>query len=306
VWRRVGRIFVPPRRAPWMLSHASCPVALRLQGSVYRVYFSTRDASGRSSVGYFDFDLRRPSSPLEIAPRPVLSPGPPGTFDDRGVTASSIVRHRGRLFLYYLGWNLSPSSPFRNSIGLAVSLDASGRRFRRYEGPVLDRDQEDPYSLSFPWVLKERGRFRMWYASNVGWGSRRPSRMKETMAYAIKFADSRDGFVWRRRGTSLAPRGGRERIVTKPCVVRDERGYRMWFCRRGRTYAIAEAASADGRRWSGVRPALTPGAAGWEDEAVAYPFVFVHRESRYMLYNGNDYGREGIGLAVEETGGRRA
>jgi len=31
---------------------------------------------------------------------------------------------------------------------------------------------------------------------------------------------------------------------------------------------------------------------------VEYPFVFDHKGGRYMLYNGNGYGRTGFGIAV--------
>jgi hypothetical protein len=33
---------------------------------------------------------------------------------------------------------------------------------------------------------------------------------------------------------------------------------------------------------------------------VCYPCVFEHRGSKYMLYNGNGYGRTGFGIAVLE------
>ena len=39
--------------------------------------------------------------------------------------------------------------------------------------------------------------------------------------------------------------------------------------------------------------------AGWDSDMVCQPCVFIHRGRRYMLYNGNRYGRDGIGLAVE-------
>jgi hypothetical protein len=39
-------------------------------------------------------------------------------------------------------------------------------------------------------------------------------------------------------------------------------------------------------------------ADGWDSEMIEYPFVFDHAGSRYMLYNGNGYGKTGIGLAV--------
>jgi len=33
---------------------------------------------------------------------------------------------------------------------------------------------------------------------------------------------------------------------------------------------------------------------------ICYPFVFCHKGKKYMLYNGNDYGRAGFGLATLE------
>jgi uncharacterized protein with PIN domain len=33
---------------------------------------------------------------------------------------------------------------------------------------------------------------------------------------------------------------------------------------------------------------------------ICYPFVFDHKGSRYMLYNGNDFGKTGFGIAILE------
>ncbi len=40
--------------------------------------------------------------------------------------------------------------------------------------------------------------------------------------------------------------------------------------------------------------------SGWDSEMVCYPYVFQHKDKLYMLYNGNGYGKTGIGLAVCE------
>ena len=39
---------------------------------------------------------------------------------------------------------------------------------------------------------------------------------------------------------------------------------------------------------------------GWDSEMICYPYVFDHGRNRYMLYNGNGYGKTGFGLAVLE------
>ena len=76
----------------------------------------------------------------------------------------------------------------------------------------------------------------------------------------------------------------------------------MWYSVRGSRYVIGYAESADGLRWTRRDDAhgLLPSPDGWDSEMVEYPYVFDHAGTRYMLYNGNGYGRTGVGLAVWE------
>ena len=79
----------------------------------------------------------------------------------------------------------------------------------------------------------------------------------------------------------------------------------MWFSFRsglGQPYRIGYAWSETGDEWVlkladvGIDVSTT----GWDSEMIEYPFVFVHKDEYYMLYNGNDYGEFGFGLAVME------
>src|SRR5258706_7751861 len=168
-WRKLGRVFCPDRIAPWMVSHAANPVAESRGESVCRIYFSTRDDQNRSSIAWLELDLRAPTKVLRIAEQPILTPGRIGAFDDSGVSMGSIARAGADRYLYYLGWNLGVTVPWRNSICLAISHD--GGPFERVsEAPVLDRGHHDPFSVSYPWILREGARWRMWYGSNLNWG----------------------------------------------------------------------------------------------------------------------------------------
>ena len=73
----------------------------------------------------------------------------------------------------------------------------------------------------------------------------------------------------------------------------------MWYAYRGEHYRIGYAHSRDGIRWKRrddlVGLELSP--TGWDSLAQAYPHVFVHEDHLYMIYNGNHYGKEGLGLA---------
>jgi hypothetical protein len=81
----------------------------------------------------------------------------------------------------------------------------------------------------------------------------------------------------------------------------------MWFSYRsgnGQAYRIGYAMSSDGRNWElALEDAgIDVSTSGWDSEMIEYPFVFDHKGQRYMMYNGNDYGRTGFGLAVLANG----
>jgi hypothetical protein len=81
----------------------------------------------------------------------------------------------------------------------------------------------------------------------------------------------------------------------------------MWFSYRsgkpGQKYRIGYAHSTLGANWE-LRLADTGidvSESGWDSEMIEYPFVFDHKGQRFMLYNGNAYGRTGFGLAALES-----
>ncbi len=298
-WRKLGRVFAPDGSVPWMRTHAANPVPEPLDGPRLRVYFGSRDADNRSHVSWADIDLTAGrATVLGVADEPVVAPGPTGTFDDSGTSVGCLVRDGDRTLLYYLGWNLGVTVPWRNSVGLAVR-DRPGGRFEKASlAPLVDRSPADPYTLSYPCVVRDGRGWRMWYGSNLAWG-----QAQADMDHVIKYAESDDGRVWRRDGaTALGFVRPGEYALCRPWVVADGPVDRMWYAYRGDHYRIGYAESADGRRWERQdhRVGIGTSADGWDAEMVCYPCVFDHGGHRYMMYNGNGYGRTGFGLAVLE------
>ena len=297
-WSKRSLIFEPDGQKSWFVSHAALPIADHIADDCYRIYFSGRDDMGRAQIGYFDVDVTTPNDVLRISDAPVLSLGELGCFDDAGVTSSWIVNHRGRKYLYYSGWTRGVSIPFYFFIGLAISED-EGRSFRRISlAPILERNAVDPHLTGSPCVLIEGGTWRMWYVSGTGWA---PAPGNPTHRYHIKYAESKDGIRWNRRGlVCIDYATADEYAIARPTVIKDGRTYRMWFCCRGDAYRLGYAESSDGIRWKrdDTLAGLAPSAAGWDSEMIAYPFVFRHGDDLHLLYNGNGYGRTGIGSAV--------
>ncbi len=297
-WRKHGVILEPAGQAPWIRTHASLPAADQGPAGL-RVFFSSRDEHGRSHIGFFTFDPDAPSAPPGVSASPALSPGALGAFDDAGVTNSCVVRHHGRFYLYYTGWSLGVSVPFYLSAGLAISDD--GVTFHRASSaPLLERNTADPYLTASPWVLVEGQRWRMWYVSGTGWELVNGAPRHR---YLIKYAESSDGTLWSRGETvCIGYRNEQEYAFGRPCVIRDGELYRMWYSYRGDRYQLGYAESSDGISWvrKDDEAGLPLSPHGWDSEMIAYPDVFRHRDRLQMLYNGNGYGRTGIGLATAE------
>jgi hypothetical protein len=296
-WEKIGRIFCPDNNASWMVSHAANPLVMPLDNHLYRVYFNCRDAQNRSYVGWFEFDPRDPFNIQRVSSAPVLTPGAPGLFDDSGVSLGCLVPHDSEHWLYFVGWNLCTTVPWRNSIGLASATGAAPDEFQKTSrAPLIDRSEVDPFSLSYPWVLREGTRWRMWYGTNITWGP-----AISDMRHVIKYAESDDGQHWQRTGRVAVGLAQPDEVaMSRPYVIKDPDCYRMWYSFRGAAYRIGYAESQDGLTWE-RRDALAGidvSESGWDSDMIEYACVFDAGSARYMLYNGNRYGQTGLGLAV--------
>lgn len=281
------------------MTHASAPVAVSVNDSLYRIYFSTRDGRNRSHVGYLELDIQRPAEIPSVSDEPVLRPGPLGHFDDYGVYGSSILEHDGMLFMYYIGWSPGQRGPlFYSSIGLAVS-DDRGNTFRKISvAPVLARSEYDPCLVTAPFVMVENGVWRMWYVSGFKWEEDEDGLHSY---YHVKYAESKDGLQWERNGLVCIDLLHGERNIGRPCVVKENGAYKMWYSyNQGAGYRIGYAESPDGYVWTRLddQAGIEVSESGWDAEALAYPWVFTHEGVKYMLYNGNRFGRDGFGLAT--------
>jgi len=295
-WKKRGLVFNPVEQSDWMFSHASNPIAEHQAGDIFKIYFSCRNKKQNASVGYVVVDVTRPGDILEIAAEPVVDRGQPGYFDDSGVSAGCFVHlEDGQRYFYYLGWNLCVTVPFHNSIGLAISAKPGAPFVKHTRAAIMDRDPEDPLSISYPWVLKAGPRWQMWYGSHECW-----QNGKHEMLHVLKYAESDDGIHWKRLGKVAFPLDAEtEYAVSRPCVLKNGSGYKMWYSFRGSKYRIGYAESDDGLSWQrrDDQVGIDVSDSGWDSEAVSYASVFAHNGQLFMLYNGNGYGRTGFGLA---------
>ena len=281
-----------------MVTHASMPFAKTIGEDLYRIYFCGRNSQNRAQTGYAEIDINVPQRISRITEKPVLELGSLGSFDDTGVWPSWIVHCDGKQFLYYSGRMAGVTVPFYSYIGLAISQDG-GETFERFsKAPILERNSIDPYMTHTPCVIIENGVWRMWYSSGVCW---QIEDSKPKHYYHIKYAESRDGINWERSGiVCIEFKSGDEYAIARPCVLKEGGIYKMWYSYRGESYRIGYAESTDGIDWARKddEAGIDVSESGWDSEMIEYAFVFEHSGKKYMLYNGNGYGRTGLGYAT--------
>lgn len=297
-WKKYGLFIEPEHDKPWSRTHAMIPTPEDLGDGRYRIYYSGRNDKNQSVITWAEVSLEEPFRVLRYAPDPVLEPGCLGCFDDNGVTPSCVMDlHTGEKALYYIGWN--PGSTVRMHLfgGLALSTD-DGATFSRWSrAPIIERCPTDPFLNTAPWVVRTCDEYRMYYVSGTGW------RHKDLPRYNIKLARSQDGKTWIRDGhVCIDYRDDTENALARPYVIYDGGRWKMWFGHKGDAYRLGYAESSDGVYWERMDDAvgIEPSPGEVDEEMMEYAAIIVYKDRYYMLYNGNNYGYDGILLAVSE------
>jgi predicted GH43/DUF377 family glycosyl hydrolase len=130
-------------------------------------------------------------------------------------------------------------------------------------------------------------------------------------SYKIGHAVSVDGINWvKEEGRQIISDWvGADESQALPSVIELDGRYHMYFCyrhsfdfrtNRERSYRIGHAVSDDLIIWTRdeKNPCLEPTPGEWDSDMMCYPHVFGLDGNVYLLYNGNEFGRHGFGLAV--------
>lgn len=299
-WKKLGQLYVPRESGqhPKLISHAANPLPVHMAGDVYRIFFSGRDDQNRSSVGAVDVDIVQRKVITEHH-SPFFEYGPVGSFYSDGVSIGNCYEVNGIRYMLFMGWQNPPGGHWRGDIGRLIVTTELALELEDEE-PFMGIDSIDPISLSYPWVqARPSCGFDMWYGSTLKWDAGNGE-----MLHVIQHATSDDGSNWCRTGLAVPFELGLAQAFSRPTtVVNDSGDFEMWFSFRsgaGEKYRIGYARSASGKNWilDLKRAGIDVSPSGWDSEMIEYPFVFNHNGARYMLYNGNGYGKTGFGLAV--------
>jgi predicted GH43/DUF377 family glycosyl hydrolase len=303
-WIKHGLIYNPSDYSGWVGKHAQGPTVLVFEDRL-RIYFSSRPEPTISLPTFIDVDLDDPRKILSVNETPLLNLGKRGSFDEFGIIPCEVLRHQGKVYLYYTGWSRGTTVTYILSIGLAISTD-NGKTFEKaYEGPIVDRTKHEPYMTMAPFIYKNGGQWHMWYASGTGFHE---NDGKFEPQYIIKYARSGNGVDWHQLNlTCIEPKDPLE-SNTRPTVLRRKGIFHMWFAFRGasdyrggkNSYRIGYAQSADLLHWTRADESagITVSEEGWDSAIITYPYIKKIKDRVIMFYNGNGFGASGFGYAT--------
>ncbi|MFN6039378.1 MAG: hypothetical protein ACK452_12985 [Bacteroidota bacterium] len=281
-----------------------------LRDKTIRIYYSTRfrEKNGKflSHISFVDFD------PLQLkivgfAKQEVIPLGKEGTFDEHGIFPINIIRDGVRTVAYTCGWSRRKSVSVETSIGIAISED-DGDTFKKIgNGPIMSSTHNEPFLVGDPFVIKRDEKYHMWYIYGKRWVENEveePARV-----YKIAYARSKNGIDWERSGECIIPDVlNEDECQALPTVAYFDGLFHMFFCYReaigfrtekGKGYRLGYAYSEDMMNWKrdDKLGGMDLSGEGWDSEMQCYPHLFIYGENLYLLYNGNQFGKAGFGMA---------
>ena len=186
----------------------------------------------------------------------------------------------------------------KSKIGIARSED--GIHFERFlSEPVLVPEADfEKDSVMNPFVMYEKGKFRMWYAAGETY---EPN--------VICYAESTDGIHWKKYGQNPIfvcnpEKEYEQNRIGAVDILKEDNGYLMFYIgyRDINTACICAARSEDGiTNWVRVpeNPLVTPTEGEWDESSCYKPTVIKGEDGTYHLwYNGRREHAEYIGYAT--------
>ncbi|MSV28034.1 MAG: hypothetical protein EXQ52_04715 [Bryobacterales bacterium] len=211
-WRKYGKV-LSPSPATWEGSYIAANGAALFSGGAFLYWYH----AGPRELPSIGFARSTDGQSWTKHPTPVLTPGPRGSWDERGVADPYAIEIDGVFYLYFLGQDRAR----RQRLGVARSRD--GVKWEKLRtNPILelgDRGGFDERGLGEPAVWQANGSYWMLYTGRDAKEHRR-----------LGLARSADGVAWRKTGTPFA--GTEEwngKVICDPSVEPGPEGVRVWF-----------------------------------------------------------------------------
>ena len=260
-------------------------------------FFAGRNKLNESDTGYFIYDLNK-NKVIKICKKPILTRGSLGSFDDSAAIPSHLIKVKNKYYLYYVGWTQGKKVPFFSSLGLAVSSKITGPYKKLSKAPILGKSKHDPYFVATCFVNKIKSGYEMFYTSNLYWKKKNNIPYPR---YIIKRCTSTNGINWKVNGEKIINfQNEKESAITRPWIIQIKKKNIMFFSLKREKYTIRTCVQNKKSIWKRIKlfNFIENKKVVFDSVSQEYSSIIKHKNKLYMFYNGNEYGKFGIGLAI--------
>ena len=279
------------------LIYSSNPICLVINQSKFRLFFNSRDTENRSSV--YSIDVTYPEFlPKYESIKLQMGFGRSSEYFSHGISLGQIFEVNGSKFVSIMGWKNDPIKHWEGRIGY-IPLNKSGDLTTLSDKPWINLDESDPISLSYPAVISEGGFLRVWYGSTITWDAGNGEMLHVIKEGLINL----EGDLTKTEIT-VPYVLGEAQAFSRPAVLEINGKKLLAYSFRGNVtkYQIGFMWLNDfstASQLNGIK-SFKPSENSLENEMVEYPSFLTIGSNIYMLYNGNEFGKSGVGVALLE------
>ena len=299
-WEKLGLVFKLSESRLADHKNAMVPTPILLPSGKLRVYMTVCDHANIGRVYYIEFDSVRMDGPPSDVVGPVLDVGSAGSFDAHGVVVAQIMRVSDtEVWMYYSGFERLQDQPYRILTGVASSTDGGVSFTRIQREPILRASFSESLFRCAPFVLRSTRGFTMWYVAGSRWEM---VKGKQVPRYSLYTMQSVDGLVWPDEGSECLELKPHEHGFGRPWIIQEGSLLQLFYSIRRidlAAYALGYAESSDGIHWQRMddRMGLGTSDGQFDSTALSYTAIITSAGSKYCLYNGDFFGREGFAAA---------
>lgn len=300
-WQDLGIIFKVNNLFPWAVSHCYVPTAIAMNDYI-RIFAAFWDANMYGRLGYVDVCSQDPRKVIRVSAEPIMADATPGAFDQDGVTPLSALKLNNQIRLYYAGWKKYNLENKRYTLFTGLATSTSNDQFIRYSNAcILGPRNASDHLRTGCMVMQDGNIWRNWFAA---FEKTIIINGKSTPAYNLSVAVSNDGINWDRE-TVVFPliEGsimgyGRSAIWMQNNIYHGLFPVRSW---NGKYSDILYSTSNDAINWQPLSKdgmAFTASHTCDQQTDVCFPSIIEQENRILMFYNGNNFGKDGLRLAI--------
>lgn len=300
MWNKIGIIYCPNNENSWSNNSFMTPVAVNLNDEIIRIFGGVRDRSGISRLTFIDVKASNPLEVINISKNPVLDIGENGCFDDNGVILGDIKKIDDEYRMYYIGFQKVEKVKFLAFTGLATSKNL--KDFTKFsKSPIFDRKNWAPFIGAIHSIIKEKNKYRIFYASGYDW------KTINNICYPVYssyYTESVDGvnFDFKINKEIISPSNDIYRIGRPTAYKIDDHKFQLYcsYDTINKNYGLKCFESSNCIDWieeKSTLKGLEKPILNFDDQAICYPSIVNTKYGKYFFYNGNQMGLTGLGCA---------